>query len=139
MTDKLLELELESLKDGLLFSDRFYNKPVVIFNSASQCGFTKQFADFQSLYESGKIIPIALPTNEFGAQEPGDNYEIIQFCRTHYNVSFPVCKKADLNHKLFQTYGKPDWNFNKYLFDRDHNFIKQFNAYFDPKELLNYV
>jgi glutathione peroxidase len=139
MIDKLLELELESLKDGLLFSDRFYNKPVVIFNSASQCGFTKQFADFQSLYESNKIVPIALPTNEFGAQEPGDNYEKIQFCRTHYNVSFPVCKKADLNHKLFQTYGKPDWNFNKYLFDRDHNFIKQFNAYFDPRELLNYV
>ena len=49
MTDKLLELDLESLKDGLLFSERFWKKPVVIFNSASQCGFTKQFADFQKL------------------------------------------------------------------------------------------
>jgi glutathione peroxidase len=139
MNDKLLELELESLKDGLLFSGKFWNKPVVIFNSASQCGFTKQFADFQQLYEEGNIVPIALPTNEFNNQEPGDNYEIIQFCRTRYNVSFPICKKTDLTHKLFQLLGLPDWNFNKYLFDKDHNFIKKFNAYIEPKELLNYV
>jgi len=139
MNDKLLELELESLKDGLLFSGRFCNKPVVIFNSASQCGFTKQFADFQQLYEEGNIVPIALPTNEFNNQESGDNYEIIQFCRTRYNVSFPVCKKTDLKHKVFQTFGLPDWNFNKYLLDKDHNFIKKFNAYTEPKELLKYV
>lgn len=139
MIDKLLELELESLKDGLLFSGRFWNKPVVIFNSASQCGFTKQFADFQQLYEEGNIVPIALPTNEFNNQELGDNYEIVQFCRTRYNISFPVCKKTNLTHKLFQQFGLPDWNFNKYLFDKDHSFIKKFNAYTEPKELLNYV
>ena len=135
----IIDLELESLKDGLLFSGRFHQKPIVIFNSASQCGFTKQFADFQKLYESDKIIPIAIPTNEFGNQEPGDNYEIIQFCRTYYDVSFPVCKKTDLNHPLFQRFGKPDWNFNKYLFNKDHNFVKQFDAYFNPKDLLNHV
>ena len=139
MTDKILELGLESLKDGLLFSGRFWKKPVVIFNSASQCGFTKQFADFQRLYKEGNIVPIALPTNEFGGQEPGDNYELLQFCRTHYDVSFPVCKKTDLGHTVFQRFGRPDWNFNKYLLDKDHNFVRQFNAYFDPKELLNYV
>lgn len=139
MTDKLLELELESLKDGLLFSARFYNKPVVIFNSASQCGFTKQFADFQKLYEEGNIVPIALPTNEFGNQEPGDNYEITQFCRTKYDVSFPVCKKTNLTHIVFQRFGLPDWNFNKYLFDRNHDFVKKFDAYFDPMELLKNV
>lgn len=139
MNDKLLELELESLKDGLLFSGRFYKKSLVVFNSASQCGFTKQFADFQRLYEEGKIVPIALPTNDFGGQEPGDNYEITQFCRTRYNVTFPVCLKTDLSHKLFKKFGLPDWNFNKYLFDSDHNFIKKFDAYFDPKELLKHV
>ena len=135
----ILDLELESLKDGLLFSGRFHQKPIVIFNSASQCGFTKQFADFQKLYETGNIIPIALPTNEFGQQEPGDNYELLQFCKTNYSVSFPVCKKTNLDHILFQRFGKPDWNFNKYLFDKNHKFVKQFDAYFDPKELLNYV
>ena len=113
MNDKLLELELESLKNGLLYSGRYYKKPVVIFNSASLCGFTKQFADFQQLYEEGNIVPIALPTNEFNNQEPGDNYEITQFCRTKYNVTFPVCKKTNLTHKLFQKFGNPDWNFNR--------------------------
>jgi glutathione peroxidase len=111
----------------------------VIFNSASRCGFTKQFADFQQLYEEGNIVPIALPTNEFGGQEPGNNYELLQFCKTHYDVNFPVCKKADLNHIMFQRFGRPDWNFNKYLLDKNHNFVKQFDAYFNPKELLNYV
>ena len=139
MNDKLLELELESLKNGLLFSGRFYKKPILIFNSASQCGFTKQFTDFQKLYEEGNIVPIALPTNEFGNQEPGDNYEIIQFYKTKYNVTFPICKKTDLTHKLFLLFGKPDWNFNKYLFDRSHNFIKKFNSDFNPRELLKYV
>lgn len=139
MNDKLLELELESLKDGLLFSARFYNKPVVIFNSACQCGFTTQLADFQKLYERGNIVPIAVPTNEFGAQEPGDDYEITQFCRTKYNVSFPVCKKTDLGHKLFLKFGIPEWNFNKYLFDAKHDFVKKFDADFAPEELLNYV
>jgi glutathione peroxidase-family protein len=52
---------------------------------------------FQQLYEEGNIVPIALPTNEFKNQEPGDNYEIIQFCRTRYNISFPVCKKNRFN------------------------------------------
>jgi glutathione peroxidase len=139
MIDKLLELELESLKDGLLFSGRFHKKPIIIFNSASQCEFTEQFADFQKLYEEGNIVPIALPTDEFGNQEPGDNYEITQFCRTKYNVTFPVCKKTDLTHKLFQIHGSPTWNFNKYLFDCDHNFVKRFDVYFQPKELLKYV
>lgn len=139
MNDKLLALELESLKDGLLFSARFYNKPIVIFNSASQCGFTKQFEQFQTLHNEGKIVPIALPTNEFGAQEPGDNYEIIQFCKNFYNVSFPICKKTTLEHTLFKMHGKPDWNFNKYLFDKDHNFVQKFNAQFEPRKLLAYV
>ena len=139
MIDKLFELELESLKDGLLFSGRYYKKPIVIFNSASQCGFTKQFADFQTLFEQGKIVPIALPTNEFGSQEPGDNYELLQFCRKHYDVSFPVCKKTDLNHKLFLTHGKPNWNFNKYLFNADHDFVKRFDANFKPMELIDHV
>ena len=137
--DKLLSLGLESLKDGLLFSDRVYNRPIVIFNSASQCGFTKQFADFQRLYDEGSIVPIALPTNNFGQQEPGDNYEILQFCRTHYKVTFPVCRKTDLNHALFQTYGQPNWNFNKYLFNKKHNFVAKFDSNTSPEELLQHV
>ena len=133
----IIDLDLESLKLGLLSSDRFWNKKLIIFNTASQCGFTKQLADFQKIYEEGRAVPIAIPTNNFGEQEPGDDYEIIQFCRTQYNVSFPVCKKTNLTHKFFKQFGTPDWNFNKYLFNEKHEFVKQFNAYTTPMDVLN--
>ena len=139
MPDKLLELDLESLRNGLLSSDRYYNKPLVIFNSASFCGYTKQLYDFQKLFESEKIIPIAVPTNEFGKQEPGDNYEIIQHYQKKYGITFPIVIKSDLSIKLFSKYSKPEWNFTKYLFDKNHNFIKKFDAKVKPEELLSYV
>lgn len=139
MSDKLLELDLESLKNGLLSSDRYYNVPLVIFNSASFCGFTQQLYDFQKLYESGKIVPIAIPTNEFGKQEPGDNYEIIQHYQKKYGITFPIVIKSDLSIKLFLKYGKPTWNFTKYLFDKEHNFVGIYENNVKPETLLNYV
>lgn len=135
----IVDLDLESLKLGLLSSDRFWNKKLIIFNTASQCGFTKQLSDFQKIYEEDLAVPIAIPTNNFGDQEPGDDYEILQFISTRYGVTFPVCKKTDVNHKFFKTFGTPDWNFNKYLFNNKHEFVKQFDAYTDPNEVLKYV
>jgi glutathione peroxidase len=132
-------MDLESLKSGLLSSYKFWNKKLIIFNTASLCGFTKQLANFQKIYENGLAVPIAIPTNNFGNQEPGDDYEIIQFAKTRYGVNFPICKKTNIEHKFFRTFGKPDWNFNKYLFDNNHIFIKQFDAYKLPDEVLDYV
>ena len=97
------------------------------------------FLDFQKIHEDGKIIPIALPTNEFGSQEPGDNYEINQFACNTYKVTFPICLKTDLTHLLFTRYGKPNWNFNKYLFDDKHNFVARFDSEVQPMELLKHV
>lgn len=139
MSDRLLEMGLESLKLGLLSSDRYWNKKLIIFNTACLCGFTKQLGDFQRIYEEGSAVPIAIPTNNFGNQEPGDDYEILQFTRTRYGVTFPVCKKTDINHGFFKTFGTPDWNFNKYLFNAKHQFIKQFNAYTTPNEVVTYA
>lgn len=135
----MLELELESYSTGLVSSQRFWDKSIVVFNTASFCGFTHQVSDFQEMFESGAVVPIALPTNEFGAQEPGDNYEITQFLKSKFRVTFPICMKTNLEHKLFKTFGAPSWNFNKYLFDRKHNFIKRFDSKTEPKELLSYV
>jgi len=137
--DKLIELELETYATGLISSDQYHGKPVVVFNSASFCGFTNQIENFQQMFSQGQIVPVALPTNEFGGQDPGDNYEIQQFLQNRYAVQFPVCLKTDLNHVLFQKYGKPDWNFNKYLFDREHNFVAKFESNTTPEELLTHV
>ena len=139
MIDKLIEYNFESYEYGLISSARYYKKPIIIFNSASLCGYTKQFADFQKIHEDGKIIPIALPTNEFGSQEPGDNYEITQFACNTYKVTFPICLKTDLTHLLFTRYGKPNWNFNKYHFDDKHNFVARFDSEVQPMELLKHV
>ena len=98
--DRLIELGLESLTLGLLSSDRYYKKPLIIFNSAGLCGFTKQLSAFQKIYEAGRVVPIALPTNEFGKQEPGDDIEISQFYQNKYGVTFPIAKKQ-LSNTLF--------------------------------------
>jgi glutathione peroxidase len=137
--DRLLELGLESYAQGLISSHRFWDRPVVVFNTASFCGFTKQIASFQKLFLQGSIVPIALPTNEFGQQEPGDDYEIRQFLKTKYQVTFPVCMKTDLQHVIFQRHGEPTWNFNKYLFDKKHNFVDKFDSNFKPEDLISHV
>ena len=137
MQDKLAELGLESQKIGLLTSGRFYDKKVIFFNSASLCGFTKQLLEFQQIYNEGLAVPIAIPTNDFGNQEPGDNYEINQFYNQKYNVQFPICLKQTTEHEFFKRFGKPDWNFNKYLFNTNHNFVKQFGSNVSPRQALN--
>lgn len=134
--DKMIQLDLESPQLGLLSSDRYYNKPFIVFNSASFCGYTGQLQLFEDLYRTGAVVPIALPTNEFGAQEPGDDYEISQFYKSKFNITFPICKKSTLDHIIFSKFGRPDWNFNKYLFDKNHDFVKKFGKSVDPKKVL---
>lgn len=128
-----------STRSGLINFDAFYNQPIVFFNSASKCGFTKQLKDFQKLFLEKKIIPIALPTNDFGEQEPGNDFEITQYYTKYYDVTFPISDKIDISHDFFKTFGSPDWNFNKYLFNKKHNFVKKFDSASAPSELLNYV
>jgi len=82
---------------------------------------------------------MAIPTNQFGKQEPGDQQEIFQHYYTKYGVRFPVLEKATLQSDFFIKFGNPSWNFNKYLFDKKHNFIKKFEANLKPAELINYV
>lgn len=130
-----MKLGLESLTLGLLSSERYYNKSLIIFNSASLCGFTDQLLSLQKIYESGNAIPIALPTNVFGNQEPGDDIEINQHYQNNYGVTFPIAKKTDLTHNIFQQYGKPSWNFNKYVFDRQHRFVTRYDSKTLPEEI----
>jgi len=93
----------------------------------------------QKIYEEGSVVPIALPTNEFGDQEPGDDIEISQYYQNKFGITFPVIKKTNLEHFLFETYGKPDWNFNKYLFDKDHNFIRKYGSDVLPEDVIKDV
>ena len=139
MQDKLLQLNLESLRLGLVSSEKFINRPILVFNSASFCGSTKQIHDMQKVYEAGKVVPMALPTNEFGKQEPGDDIEISQYYESKFKVSFPVLKKTNLEHIIFIKHGKPTWNFNKYLFNSHHDFVARFDSNVPVSEVIKNV
>ena len=135
----LNDVILTSPHSGVVDLQSYYRKPIVVFNGASLCGYTNQLLDFQKLYETGKIIPMAIPTNQFGNQEPGNQLEIFQYYYTRYGVRFIVLEKSTLETEFFQKFGNPNWNFNKYLFDKNHNFIKRFDADFKPLNLIDYV
>ena len=114
-----------------------YNgKVVLIVNVASECGFTPQYAELQTLYDQHKdegLVILGFPANNFGAQEPGSNEEIQAFCEKNYGVTFPmfskISVKGDDMHPLYQfltqkeknghSESKVKWNFQKYLIGRD--------------------
>jgi glutathione peroxidase len=125
---------------------------LLIVNTASQCGFTPQYAGLESLYE--KLEPrgltvLGFPCNQFGGQEPGTDAEISQFCQKNYGVTFPMFAKLEVNgphaDQLFQylTRAKPGllgteaikWNFTKFLIDRDGEPVARFAPQTKPDEL----
>ncbi len=78
------------------------NKVVLLVNVASQCGFTKQYTDLQTLwdkYKSKNFVIIGVPSNDFGNQEPGSNAEIKTFCETNFNINFPIMEKVIVKGK----------------------------------------
>lgn len=117
----------------------------MIVNTASNCGYTNQYAELQKLSErfNEDLIVIAFPANDFKEQEKGTDEEIAQFCQVNYGISFPLAKKSKvvkgngqnkvfqwLTHKELNGWNdkEPSWNFSKYLIDEDGNL----SHYFDP-------
>ncbi|MBI5278800.1 MAG: glutathione peroxidase [Burkholderiales bacterium] len=131
---------------------KFKGKAMLIVNTASACGFTPQFGGLEKLHEEyGKkgLVVLGFPCNQFGAQDPGSNAEIAEFCQLNYGVSFPMMSKVDVNgptaHPLFQwlTTEAPGllgstvikWNFTKFLVGKDGQVLKRF-APNDPPEAM---
>ena len=130
----------------------FRGKVLLIVNTASQCGFTPQFAGLEELYEkyaSQGLVVLGFPSNQFGSQDPGTNEEIGAFCTTNYGVSFPMMEKIDVNGSnaapLYQwlTKEKPGllgstaikWNFTKFLIGRDGTVLKRYAPLDTPASL----
>ncbi len=122
---------------------KYQGKALLIVNTASQCGYTPQYKDLETLYEKYKdqgFEVLAFPANEFGSQEPGDNAQIKEFCSTKYKVSFPLFSKIVVDgqniHPLYQFLtsdstnpkfaGKIGWNFTKFLVNRKGEIIERF-------------
>ena len=122
----------------------YQGKVVLIVNVASRCGFTPQYAGLEALYEKYKdrgFVILGFPANNFGGQEPGTNEEIKTFCSTKYNVTFPMYSKisvkgddkAPLYQFLTDTTGSEiQWNFTKFLVDRDGKVVARFEPATTP-------
>ncbi len=111
----------------------FRGKAVLVVNTASECGFTPQYAELQRLWESYRdrgLVVLGVPSNDFGGQEPGDEAAIRAFCAGRYAVDFPMTAKQSVigpaAHPFYRwvetTFGEdfaPRWNFHKYLIGTD--------------------
>jgi glutathione peroxidase len=123
----------------------YKGKVILVVNSASYCGFTRQYDGLEALYAKYKargLVVLGFPSNDFGAQEPGGDKEIAKFCRLTYGVKFPMYSKShvvgpDANPLFKQlaviTGQAPQWNFHKYLIDKKGN-VSSFNSETEPND-----
>jgi glutathione peroxidase len=125
----------------------YKGKAVLLVNVASKCGFTKQYEGLQKLYEEKKsdgLVILAFPCNDFGGQEPGTIEEIQEFCKTNYDVTFPIMGKisvkGDTQHELYKALtgtdgafpGNVKWNFGKILIDKTGKPVARFESMTKP-------
>ena len=133
----------------------FSGKAILIVNTASKCGFTYQYEGLEALARKydGKLAVIAFPCNQFGAQEPGDASEIATFCKTSYDVTFPVMAKVEVNgdgadplYKYLKK-AKPGllgsqgikWNFTKFLIDKAGKVVSRHAPTDKPESLTQEI
>ena len=152
MTTSIYDFEANRIDGKKVKLSDFRGKVLLVVNTASQCGFTPQFAGLEQLHEkyaSQGLVVLGFPSNQFGSQDPGTNEEIGAFCTTNYGVSFPMMEKIDVNGSnatpLYQwlTKEKPGllgstaikWNFTKFLVGRDGQVRKRYAPLDTPASL----
>jgi glutathione peroxidase len=154
--DKIFfDFNIKDINEETFALDKLRNKTVLLVNVASNCGFTKQYADLQELYEKYSekgLVVLGVPSNQFGGQEPGNNNEIKDFCETNFSISFPMTTKIDVKgenaHPIYlwakENYGKaavPKWNFHKILINKDGKIEDTYSSFTKPmsKKLINKI
>jgi glutathione peroxidase len=125
---------------------QYAGKVVLVVNTASYCGYTKQYKGLEELYAKYAprgLVVLGFPSNDFGKQEPGSSKEIADFCYNTYGVKFPMFAKSDvvgpqvnpLHASLAKITGhEPKWNFTKYLIDRQGRTIEYFPSKVTPED-----
>ena len=136
----------EAIEGGALPLERWRGKVLLVVNTASFCGFTRQYEGLQSLwerYEARGLVVLGVPSNDFGAQEPNSESEILGFCRGAFNVTFPLTAKEQVSgaqaHPFYRwaldslgAGAAPRWNFHKYLVGRDGRLVAGFGSRVEP-------
>lgn len=145
--DSLYDIPLKDI-DGKDASLKPYaGKVMLIVNVASHCGFTPQYTALESVYKKYQdqgLVVCGFPCNQFGAQEPGTDAEIKQFCTSKYDVTFPMFDKLEVNggnrHPLYVALAGKDspfpgnihWNFTKFVIGRDGKIVARFDSKVKP-------
>jgi glutathione peroxidase len=149
--------KVEALEGGIIDLGAFKGKKMLIVNTASECGYTRQYKELQQLHEQygSAIAVIGFPCNDFGGQEPGSSAEIKSFCTREFKVTFPMAAKV----KIKGTNPSPiyawllnkeqngvmdanvSWNFNKFLIDEEGRLLKKFGSGVSPMspEILDLI
>ena len=146
------EFAFETIDGKPLPFETFKGKAVLVVNTATRCGFTKQYAGLQSLYDRLKdkgLVVLGVPSNDFGAQEQGSNEEIKTFCSSVFHITFPMTEKTEVSgdeaHPFYKwaaaqkkggmIFSKPRWNFHKYLVAPNGLLANSFGSQVDPEDL----
>lgn len=142
------QFKMKSLEGEMIDFSRYKGKYVLLVNVASKCGYTPQYAELQELHEKygDKLVVLGFPANNFGAQEPGSDGEIQEFCSKNYGVTFQMFSKISVKGEdqapLYRWLStrelngwnndSPGWNFCKYLVDKSGNLLKFYNSAVRP-------
>ena len=153
--DKIFyDFKIESITGETIDFNEYKNKVILIVNTASYCGFTKQYTDLQELwdkYKSRGLIVLGVPSNSFN-QEKNNNSEVKEFCKVNFDINFPLSTitevKGDKAHDLFKwaknNHGKsaiPKWNFHKILINKEGKVEDTFTSFTKPmsKKILTKI
>lgn len=143
------DIPLKDIDGGSTSLKAYAGKVLLVVNVASRCGNTPQYAGLQSLYEKYKdqgLVVLGFPCNDFGAQEPGTNSEVKEFCSSKYKVTFPMFDKLHVKgpdqHPLYAALtgktgafpGDVRWNFGKFLIGRDGTPLKRIEPGTKPED-----
>ena len=140
------DFSIESITGEIINFEEYKNKVVLLVNTASYCGFTKQYDELQELwdlYKSKGLIVLGIPSNSFN-QEKANNADVKEFCEVNFNINFPLSTitevKGENSHEVFKwakaNYGKsavPKWNFYKILINKDGKIEDTFASFTNPK------
>ena len=148
------DFEIESISGKIIDFNEYKNKVVLIVNTASYCGFTKQYEELQELwdiYKSKGLIVLGVPSNSFN-QEKKNNSEVKEFCEVNFNINFPLSNITEVKgknaHELFKwaknNHGKsaiPKWNFHKILINKEGKIDDTFSSFTKPmsKKIINKI
>lgn len=152
MTGSLDDFTLPCLDGGDLRLADYAGQVMLLVNTASECGFTPQYAGLEQLWRAYRhrgFVVLGFPCDQFGHQEPGDEAQIARFCETRFGVTFPMSAKIQVNgagaHPLYRylTHAAPGllgteaikWNFTKFLVDRSGQVLRRYAPSAAPAEL----